>query len=285
MILETFDLNYLFAFPARGENWALFPVVDVQGFRVEGIVKTTAEVTDLLVAFFLRSFLTIIVLLGRRLALELLLVGSHLEVLLVRTISLILLVIIWLGLLFLLLLLYFLPIFTLLLTTFSSCFLLTTTRVNISRDSHTWIRFIIVILGALASIEFRKWCFQNIYLCGSQFTEVFSNRRTESPVKFYHALCGGIPHILQSMLEALDSELKSCLQWVLLDTLRFWQHSVQSRVFSDDLLIRIHCLFGGFTSLWYGCCTDQCVHADFDTEGRVITHSKDCVFSSHPYFL
>ena len=94
MILETFDLNYLFAFPARGENWALFPVVDVQGFRVEGIVKTTAEVTDLLVAFFLRSFLTIIVLLGRRLALELLLVGSHLEVLLVGTISLILLVVI-----------------------------------------------------------------------------------------------------------------------------------------------------------------------------------------------
>ena len=156
MVLETFNLDYLLAFPAGAENCALFPVVDVKGLSVKALIINTTEIAHPIRLFLLLHFLPIVILLLlllRRMTLELLLIRSHLKVLillLIRPIRLILLIIVRLYLLLFLNKFSFLPLRTLL--RFNSFLLTATTRVYISCHGDHGILRLVEVFSAFASV-------------------------------------------------------------------------------------------------------------------------------------
>ena len=60
---------------------------------------------------------------------------------------------------------------------------------------------------------------------------------------------------------------------------------MQCLVFSDDLLVGVHCFFGGFAGLGGWGSSNQSIHTDFDTKIRMITHRKNSILSSNTHFL
>ena len=86
MIVESLDLNDLLALPARGQHGALFPVVDIDTFLVEFLVKASTEVTDLLIfTTVVTSRILLILIVGRfRLGLGVLLLVVKLLIVMMR---------------------------------------------------------------------------------------------------------------------------------------------------------------------------------------------------------
>lgn len=49
MVVHPSNLYHLFALPARGQHWALFPVMNVDGIFIEILIVLSAEITRVLV--------------------------------------------------------------------------------------------------------------------------------------------------------------------------------------------------------------------------------------------
>lgn len=59
VVVECLDFNHLFAFPAGCKHWALLPVVDINTFLIEILIKSSAEVAHLFVIGKLKMLLVL----------------------------------------------------------------------------------------------------------------------------------------------------------------------------------------------------------------------------------
>lgn len=269
MLIQGRYFNDLATLPTLGKHGALLPVVNIKSLIIEPRIIFVAESTSLFLRLSRLLLLMLLLLLVHILTFDGGALHFGVRPVIVTSHCLLTLVFLFIVLAYL--------VWCLLLgccSSFLSCM-----WIYISHNGFFWCLFHCWSTVPNTTVNFSKRCFKGLHLCWSELPDLLPNVGPNESIELTHTLISDVSHILKVVLDALEGESHRSLHERGLFHLELRKDTQEGLVPSLDVLVRLHRLLVFLPILRWVSRSIEHIEAGLQTEGLVLSHCNERVFS------